>query len=993
VIRLAREATMPRFRHPAIALLVVLALWPTLALGQAAKAGIVTTLKGSATAARAALAQPVNLKFKDDVFLQDRIATAEQSLARLLLGGKAVVTIRERSILTVTEVPDRATLNLESGKIALAVAREKMRPGEVIDIRTPNAVAAVRGTVVIAEARGAGASALSNIAVISDPSGRGVLVTPLNPATGAPIGPPLTVGGLQSYSTATGKVVPIPPGDVGKLTSDLQADPPDTGAANETGIVASQIGTAVALLGSLESLLATPPPPALEPTTPTQSITEVGNATQGGSTLGSTSCTTDPSAPGCATSGGGGSKTLRIPPGSKVSVTGNLFQFDRATSLEDPLLEVTDSVVDVGSSVLSVQAPVMSRTGSPLMKADPTTITAGNDFIRVSSDLSLAGTLFSDQGGTPSTGGRFLAVAGGRLTGTGGSLLRFEDSRVTAGKSIVTSSAVNFPNFSDLSALTLNGAARSPIDNPVSVDGQNVLRLTNNLGQGGSAFLTKPISLRDAGGFLASFSTTFQFQISNPRGIGDQDGQGADGLVFVVQTQANNVGGAGGGIGYAGIRRSLGIEFDTFNNGAIDGNNGNHVGIDLNGDLDSVARANVAQRLNDGSAKFAFVDYNGSTKLLEVRLSDSPLRPNTPLLSLTVDLPSVLGQPDAFVGFTSGTGAGANDHDVRSWQFTNSFDPFALAGAGFIVVSNGGAVSISDPLALLTRTTLTTVGDFLVLDGNGALVTRASGVGPYPLVSQNGGSLTVGTDASAGSIFRLTGTATDPDRERDPVSDSATGLTLGTDQPLQHGGGGPLFETSNGAKVTVANAIKVDTALLAATVPVLNLTGASKFDASRDLVDLVRNAHLTGDTLIRLDGSTLGVNGHVVNVAGGSRLNLTGDLIQLLNGSRLDIKGGVLLNVVDGSVASIAGALVRFGGTEGNVIEVTNSLIPNSFPGGIPVHVADGAIAHISVTGTPLAGLGTLGTITINKKELSDPTLNGSLIAIQGTGGTVKIGK
>src|SRR5919109_4166388 len=123
---------------------------PPLAAAQPLKAGVITTLEGDVTVTRVAL-PPQPLKFKDDVFVDDTVTTGDQSLARMLLGGKAVVTVRERSVLTITEVPGRSTLELESGKFALAVAREKMRPGEEIQIRTPNAVAGVRGTVVITE--------------------------------------------------------------------------------------------------------------------------------------------------------------------------------------------------------------------------------------------------------------------------------------------------------------------------------------------------------------------------------------------------------------------------------------------------------------------------------------------------------------------------------------------------------------------------------------------------------------------------------------------------------------------------------------------------------------------------------------------------------------------------------------------------------------------------------------------------------------------------
>src|SRR5882724_7472890 len=125
--------------------------FPTIAPAQAVKAGVVTTLQGTATVARATTPQPEPLKFKDDVFLQDQIVTGERSTVRILLGGKAVVTIRERSVLSIHEAPSTSTIELSSGKIALAVAKDRMKPGESVQIKTPNAIAGVRGTVVIAD--------------------------------------------------------------------------------------------------------------------------------------------------------------------------------------------------------------------------------------------------------------------------------------------------------------------------------------------------------------------------------------------------------------------------------------------------------------------------------------------------------------------------------------------------------------------------------------------------------------------------------------------------------------------------------------------------------------------------------------------------------------------------------------------------------------------------------------------------------------------------
>src|SRR5438093_1902983 len=124
---------------------------PTVAGGEETRAGVVTKLVGTATVARAALPQPAPLHFKDDVLLQDRITTGESSAVRVLLGGKATITARERSVLTITEIPGTATVRLAAGRAAIAVVKDKMKPGEIIEIRTPNAVVAVRGTVVIAE--------------------------------------------------------------------------------------------------------------------------------------------------------------------------------------------------------------------------------------------------------------------------------------------------------------------------------------------------------------------------------------------------------------------------------------------------------------------------------------------------------------------------------------------------------------------------------------------------------------------------------------------------------------------------------------------------------------------------------------------------------------------------------------------------------------------------------------------------------------------------
>ena len=223
---------------------------------------------------------------------------------------------------------------------------------------------------------------------------------------------------------------------------------------------------------------------------------------------------------------------------------------------------------------------------------------------------------------------------------------------------------INYADFSSVAGLTINGQA---------AQAGNVLRVTQaDYGQSGSAFSTSTVSLASN----ASFSTYFQFRFTSPGGACDGQGCGADGLVFVVQTVGNNVGGSGGGIGYDGIPNSLGIEFDTWNNGGIDNNSSNHIGIDLNGSVSSVLLTEVTEAdMNDGDIWNAWVDYNSATQLLEARLTRSSTRPTTALLSYSVDLASVLGTTNAYVGFTSGTGAAFANHDVLSWTLEDRFAP------------------------------------------------------------------------------------------------------------------------------------------------------------------------------------------------------------------------------------------------------------------------------------------------------------------------------
>jgi hypothetical protein len=298
---------------------------------------------------------------------------------------------------------------------------------------------------------------------------------------------------------------------------------------------------------------------------------------------------------------------------------------------------------------------------------------------------------------------------------------------------------------------------------------------------------------------------------------------------------------------------------------------------------------------------------------------------------------------------------------------------------------SGTTLTTSGLFALMSDSFITTAGSFLRLDSGAQIVQT----GTDSLVTMLGGSLSVGTGGS-GNLFDLTG------RAGMTQVDSETGLTVGIDRPIQPGVEAPVFQADNGAVVNIrGSAYKVDTALLEATAPLLNLIGGTSMTTGDSAVELVGRAKVSipndAVSMVTLRSSALTIaNGHLVNVAGGSVLNIAGNLVILADASTLNILNGLLLNVSGGSSASIGRSLVSFSGA-GNVLNVNNSIAPTAIINGIPVA---GPADSFRIGANAIGGTGS-GTIRINGVQLTPTTplssLTGSLIAIQG-GGRVNVG-
>lgn len=217
----------------------------------------------------------------------------------------------------------------------------------------------------------------------------------------------------------------------------------------------------------------------------------------------------------------------------------------------------------------------------------------------------------------------------------------------------------DYADFSSIDGLTLNEDA---------VQATDVLRLTPAASsQRGSVFTTTPVLLGDGG-----FNTYFSFQIT------DSGNGGADGIAFLVQAVGPMaIGGFGGNMGYSDIGNSLAVEFDTWFNGPVLGDpDANHVGTALDGVVGSGATVPAgAPALDSGAVFHAWVDYDGVEDMLEVRLSNSDVRPLAPTLTRAdVDLEAILGGTSAYIGFTAATGAADGNHDILAWRFNVNDD-------------------------------------------------------------------------------------------------------------------------------------------------------------------------------------------------------------------------------------------------------------------------------------------------------------------------------
>ncbi len=249
--------------------------------------------------------------------------------------------------------------------------------------------------------------------------------------------------------------------------------------------------------------------------------------------------------------------------------------------------------------------------------------------------------------------------------------------------------ALNFEDFANSGDIL-----RSNGKSAINEGGSKALSFANT-GSGGSIFTKNKIHLNDD----LSFSTAFSFSISADEQFGNY---GNGGFTFTLQSDSSTAYYSGGddkdSLGVRGVKPSVSIAFDTEyykSQGPGQGNTYNAIkslGVFVNGNVGSLLQTShysTPYHLDLGAAgtvNYAWIEYDGASETMEIRVTKSQVRPVSPTYKLeNVNLASMLAADnnlsvgdvrDVYAGFTGSAGDMTTEtDDILSWYFKNDSAP------------------------------------------------------------------------------------------------------------------------------------------------------------------------------------------------------------------------------------------------------------------------------------------------------------------------------
>jgi hypothetical protein len=210
------------------------------------------------------------------------------------------------------------------------------------------------------------------------------------------------------------------------------------------------------------------------------------------------------------------------------------------------------------------------------------------------------------------------------------------------------------------------------------------LRLTDGGGnEARTAWTTSPVP-------VAGFHTSFF--------IVDQSGQGsADGLTFALQNNdPSRVGGIGGGLGYAGIGRSVAVMFNLFS-GA---NHESTTNVLLNGSTDMTGAIDMGPSgiiLERNRPLRVDLEYDLAQLTLTETVTDAANGKSFHQVYTNLNIPQIVGGTTAYAGFTGATGGETSTQEIASWsgRFLDPVQPISHLAVSVTDASAGAPVTVT----------------------------------------------------------------------------------------------------------------------------------------------------------------------------------------------------------------------------------------------------------------------------------------------------------